>query len=116
MTINNTYNNPSPSPSTKTIEKIVYVYNSYGQKVLGTTSTVYTQPQTTTVETKGGTPQVVYQAPTDIKELPRTGLPLIALGLASLFPGGLIFKRFSKKRGEGDESATSIWMEKQFKN
>jgi len=59
------------------------------------------------------TPQVVMQAKGDVKELPKTGLPLAALALGGLLPAGFGFKRFSKK-AKIEASASSIWNERQL--
>ncbi|OGE17602.1 hypothetical protein A2858_02620 [Candidatus Daviesbacteria bacterium RIFCSPHIGHO2_01_FULL_36_37] len=64
------------------------------------------------VEEKGGTPEVVSKAPVETKELPKTGLPLAAAGLAGLLPVGLRLRKF----GQNDEkvSANSLWTEREL--
>jgi len=66
---------------------------------------------------KGGevtvTPQVVMQTKGDVRELPKTGLPLAALALGGLMPAGFGLKRFGKKEAV-QESANSIWTERQL--
>ena len=59
-------------------------------------------------------PNVVAQTQYSIKELPRTGLPLLALGLLGSLPGGLILRRFL--RGKEYESANAVWNKKQLKS
>jgi hypothetical protein len=59
-------------------------------------------------------PQVVYTAPTKITQLPKTGLPEAALALTALLPAGFALKKFAfKKSNQQEESASSIWLEKQ---
>lgn len=58
-------------------------------------------------------PQVVMQTKGDIRELPKTGLPLIAWAFSSLLPAGFGLKRFGKKDST-EESANSIWMEREL--
>lgn len=79
-------------------------------KVLGYATTAVYNPQADA----NYIPRVVGSGPTSITELPRTGLPLLALGLAGAFPGGLIIKRLTKKQEE-KESASDIWNNKQLK-
>lgn len=50
-----------------------------------------------------------------IKELPKTGLPIAAIGFASLTPLGLRVKKLLKSR-EIEESANSIWLTRQMKS
>ncbi len=64
-------------------------------------------------EVKVSTPQVVMQTKGDVKELPKTGLPLAALALGGLMPAGFGIKRFMKK-DQVEETANSIWTEKQL--
>jgi hypothetical protein len=85
LTINNPNPTPTPTPATTTV---VYASNP-------------------TV------PQVVAQTKGDITELPKTGLPLAALAFAGLAPAGFGIKRFSKKN-VSEESANSVWMERQL--
>lgn len=59
-------------------------------------------------------PTVLSQVQSTVKELPRTGLPLLGIGLGSLLPLGLRLKRFGKVDTD-EHSASSIWMEKQLK-
>lgn len=47
------------------------------------------------------------------KELPKTGLPLLAFGTAAFIPVGLRLRRFRK--ASIDESANFIWEQRQFK-
>jgi hypothetical protein len=90
--VNVTVNNPTPSPSASTTTVVL----------ASNTSTVY-QSQ----------PQVVTQVKGDVKELPKTGLPLAALALGGLLPAGFGIKRFAKKSAE-ETTANSIWTEKQL--
>lgn len=58
-------------------------------------------------------PQVVYQAPIKVVQLPKTGLPETALALTGLLPAGFALKKFGFKKSEtSEESAASIWLEK----
>jgi len=109
VTINNTYY-PSPTPTGSPTATITYIYtNTNGAQVLGyATKAVYTGEGD-----KGYVPQVVGQVKSSITELPRTGLPLLGLGLAGILPGGLIFRRFSRK-GKSEESANSVWTSRQL--
>ena len=56
---------------------------------------------------------VVNQIPTTVKELPKTGLPLAAVAITSLFPVASRFRKMGKK-GSASETANSIWMKKQL--
>ena len=56
---------------------------------------------------------VINQTPTSIKELPKTGLPLAAVGLASLLPFGSRLRKLGQKNTE-EETANSIWLKKQL--
>ncbi len=59
-------------------------------------------------------PQVVYQAQAKIVELPKTGLPETAMALSALLPAGFALKKFGFKKSQStEESASSIWLEKQ---
>lgn len=98
-------NNSAPAPA-YTVPATTYVYR-YAEKPVGT---VYVPAATTD---KGGAPQVIAQTPSTIKELPKTGLPLAGIALASLLPGGFMFKKLSKK-GNSEASANSIWMDRQL--
>lgn len=55
---------------------------------------------------------VVSEAKTEVKQLPKTGLPLAAWALTGLLPIGAGFKRFGKKSDA--LSANSVWMERQL--
>ena len=58
-------------------------------------------------------PQVVYQVPTTVKTLPATGLPEAAMALSALVPAGFALKKFAfKKSATSEESASSVWLEK----
>lgn len=57
---------------------------------------------------------VAYQAPSTITELPKTGLPLLALGILSMFPVGSSLRNLGKKNSV-EESANSAWMRKNLK-
>lgn len=61
------------------------------------------------------TPRVIAQAQTNIRELPRTGLPLLGLGLASLFPAGLLLKRLIKTNPIQEDSPNAIWAGRHLK-
>lgn len=56
---------------------------------------------------------VLTQGDTSIKELPKTGLPLAAIGLASLMPIGLRVKKMLGIK-EAEESANLIWTNRQL--
>jgi hypothetical protein len=56
---------------------------------------------------------VVNQAPTSVKELPKTGLPMAAVGIASLLPFGSRLRKLGKKNTE-EVSANSVWMQRQL--
>ncbi len=66
-------------------------------------------PATTTVVT--ATPQVVATTQSNVKELPKTGLPLAAIPLTGLLPLGLKLRKGSKTGTEA--SAQDIWMDRQ---
>lgn len=87
--VNLTINNPTPSPTATPTAIVV-------------STTTYTAQ-----------PQVVAQVKGDVKELPKTGLPLAALALGGLMPAGFGIKRFGKK-SSGEVSPNSIWNEKQL--
>lgn len=59
-------------------------------------------------------PQVVHVAATTVKTLPATGLPEAAVALGTGLPiAGFALKRFAFKKSEAsEESASSIWLEK----
>ena len=59
-------------------------------------------------------PQVVYQVPTKVVQLPATGLPETALALSGILPvAGFALKKYAFKKSEiSEESASSIWLEK----
>ncbi len=81
----------------------------------GATSTItYTVPTKETVVTQAAAPQVITQAQTPVKELPKTGLPLAAWGLASLLPAGFGISKFRKTNNPTD-SPNSLWIKKQFR-
>ena len=64
------------------------------------------------VSAQNSNPRVIAQAKTNIRELPRTGLPLMALGLAAILPVGLVLRNVLKKK-ETEESANSVWHDRQ---
>ncbi len=72
---------------------------------------------TVTINTESGVKvagvSVVNQIPTTVKELPKTGLPLAAVAITSLFPVASRFRKMGKK-GSVSETANSIWMKKQL--
>lgn len=59
-------------------------------------------------------PQVVYTAPTKVTYLPATGLSEAALGFSAMLPiAGFALKKYGiKKSASKEESASSIWLEK----
>lgn len=61
-------------------------------------------------------PKVIAQAPSNIKELPKTGLPLVAVGLAALFPGGLLLRRVLKRNENQKDSPNAIWTGRQLRD
>ncbi len=68
-------------------------------------------------------PKVTGSLPMEITELPRTGFPLAAWGLAALIPIGTKLIKTGSKKKPGDHSgkaeelnANTIWVEKQFKH
>jgi hypothetical protein len=66
---------------------------------------------------KGGVysqPGVTYVAPSNVYELPRTGLPLIAWGVAALLPFGLKLRRFGRGQQNGSTPHT-LWEKRQFR-
>lgn len=69
---------------------------------------------TVTVNTPAvAAPQVVSQSTSTAKALPKTGLPLAAVGMSALLPVGLkLRKRFT---GSDTDSANFIWEERLFK-
>ncbi len=54
-------------------------------------------------------PKVVYQAPAEVRELPKTGLPLAAWFLSGLVPVGVKLKRFGKGDNGSVNPALNIW-------
>jgi hypothetical protein len=61
-------------------------------------------------------PQVVTSTPTDLSELPRTGIPLAAWALGALAPIGLKFLKKDRKTEMNESSPNSIWTQRQLKN
>ncbi len=60
--------------------------------------------------------KVITQADTTSKELPKTGFPLLAWGIASLVPAGLRIRKLSKNsQAASDFTPNSRWMERQLK-
>jgi hypothetical protein len=59
-------------------------------------------------------PRVVNTVPADIAELPRTGFPLIAWGIAALIPFGYKLRKTNKKDHDLDLSPQSVWMKRQL--
>ena len=49
------------------------------------------------------------------KELPKTGLPLLAYGAAAFIPVGFRFRRFGKAKEDSSAKASFIWEDRQFK-
>lgn len=84
---------PTPSPS-PTEQKVVYLTDN-GKLVAVQAS-----------------PQILAQAPGTVKELPKTGLPLMGWAFASLIPGGALLKRFAMKKDKYEDSVNSVWMER----
>jgi hypothetical protein len=60
------------------------------------------------------TPQVVTSTPTDLSELPRTGIPLAAWALGALAPIGLKFLKNDRKTEINESSPNSIWHNRQM--
>lgn len=60
-------------------------------------------------------PQVIYTVPTQLVQLPKTGLPETAMALSALLPAGFALKKygFKKSSSASEDSANSIWLEKQ---
>jgi hypothetical protein len=85
------------------------------QTATTTTTTSPTQVVTTTEQATAPV-KVLTQADTASKELPKTGFPLVAWGIASLIPGGLRLRKLTKKgdQSASDLTANSIWMERQL--
>lgn len=113
VTINN--NMPTPSPWNHGYDRQYPHWRdgrtqSVGLEEFKITTAVY-DPSTE----KGYEPTVIGASQTTIKELPKTGLPLLGLGLAGVLPGGLIFRKLSKKEDSEEETASSVWMKKQLK-
>ncbi len=52
---------------------------------------------------------------TEVKELPKTGLPLAAWAALAFVPAGLRLKRFAKSGVNTEESANYIWESREFK-
>ena len=52
---------------------------------------------------------------TEVKELPKTGLPLLAWTAAAFLPAGLRLRKFSSLSGKEAETANFLWEERQFK-
>lgn len=84
-----------------------------GDVLVNVTSTGGTSASTTSVQ-----PLVLSAAtgPSDVSELPKTGLPLAAWALTGLLPAGIGIRKFSS-RGEKDskEGANYIWQWRQFR-
>src|SRR5438270_13001216 len=59
------------------------------------------------------TPIVTSTNDVQIKELPRTGLPIAGLALTALVPMGIIFRKFGNK-ALIQYSASSIWTNREF--
>jgi hypothetical protein len=70
---------------------------------------------TTTTTTTSTQPKVVAQSVTSVKELPKTGLPLLALPFLGLIPGGMKFRKFGKSEdnGELENSPLNLWEKRQ---
>ncbi len=69
---------------------------------------------TSTTVTTAAVPVVVTTAsnPSNVKELPKTGLPLAAIPLTGLLPLGLKLRKMGKNSTE-DENAQTVWMDRQ---
>jgi hypothetical protein len=76
-----------------------------------TTNNIVVNPP---AQTKDGVTVLTQSANPSVKELPKTGLPLAAVGLASLTPLGLRVKRLLNSRVQ-EESANDLWVAKQLK-
>jgi hypothetical protein len=61
-------------------------------------------------------PKVVYTVPAELKELPRTGLPLVVWGISALAPLGIKLRKNGKGQQESSSefSANSIWTEREL--
>lgn len=84
----------------------------------GTTSTTTTTARTTSsvasAQTTAAAPKVIATAGNqEITQLPKTGLPLLAWGLAGLLPAGL--KLRGGKKTSKENNASEIWQERMFK-
>lgn len=84
----------------------------------GTTSTTTTAARTTSsvasAQTTAAAPKVIATAGNqEITQLPKTGLPLLAWGLAGLLPAGL--KLRGGKKTSKENNASEIWQERMFK-
>ena len=62
-------------------------------------------------------PRVVQTVPAEIAELPKTGIPLIAWGLAALIPVGFKLRKNGKRteKKSEEETASSIWLKRELK-
>ncbi len=59
-------------------------------------------------------PKVVSSTQTDIKELPKTGLPLALWGVSALIPLGLKLRKNGSSSETEKVSANSIWMNREL--
>jgi uncharacterized repeat protein (TIGR01451 family) len=57
---------------------------------------------------------VPVKAPLPVEELPKTGLPIVAWGLAGLLPIGLKLKKFGQNSKDNENNADYIWQKRQY--
>lgn len=124
---------PTPTPTVSATPTPTPTAPPAGQTQTQSQTNTQTQTQTATtgsssstsssssnVTVTNPTPQVVTVSQpavagvTTTKELPKTGLPLLAWAAAAFLPAGLRLRRFNKSP-KGEMSANFIWEERQYK-
>lgn len=122
---------PTPTPTTSQQGNTNTNTNTNSQTQSQTQANTQTQTATTgssssssssssNVTVNNPTPQVVTVTQPAVagvsttKELPKTGLPLLAWAAAAFLPAGFKLRKFSKS-SEGFESANFIWEEREYK-
>lgn len=112
-----------PAGFTRTGEgsNIVCVQNQ-NQNTNTNTNTVTVNPTMTQTQTvQAAQPAASVPAPvrvvgpSELKELPKTGLPLVAWGLAGLLPVGAKLRKFGKIGEDNTFNPSALWFERQVK-
>lgn len=111
-TVTNTNTNTNSNPTTVTVsvpQGAVAVPATFGN--VGVTRVVTAQvPAVVTTQ-----PTVVGVAGVEAKELPKTGLPLLAWAVAAFIPAGFKMRGFSKIKMETSAKPHFLYEERQFK-